>query len=91
MRQSSSGTNTAATPRKKQPGGPSIQTTAGRNCTAEPSGGEVVKQWLVHPQSGLERVLSMEEEYICSGGERFGIRVTSPAVVNCVASIDAEE
>jgi hypothetical protein len=94
LRQTTAGTMTAATPVKDSAGAESIQSTAQKNATAEPTAGDVLRRWEHHPQAGsFERVFDKREIEI-PGGTRLGLRATIPtagAAVNATAHISAEE
>lgn len=91
--QATAGTSTAHTP--VQSGGPTrtVQSTAARNYTAEPTVLTAVKRWLVHPQ-GLPFVLQFplgrEPEQVTSANG-LCVRLTAPAAVNAQAYLEFEE
>lgn len=77
-----------------QSGGPTrtVQATAKRNFTVEPTVITVFKRWLVHPQSGLviQFPLGREPEQTTSARSVI-IRCTAPAAVNVQGYIEFEE
>jgi hypothetical protein len=90
LRQTTAGTMTGTTPVRKGVGSETIQTTSQKNATVEPTAGDVLRRYEVHPQTGAEWKFDPKEIEM-AGGTRLGIRCTAPAGVNVVASIDAEE
>jgi len=91
VRQTTAGTMTAATPVKDSAGSETIQFTAQKNATVEPTTTDVLRRWEHHPQAGsFERVFDKREIEI-PGGTRLGLRVTSPAIVNAAGHMSAEE
>lgn len=93
LRQTTAGTGgTAATPVKEGVGSETLQTTALKNIvTAEPTAGDVLRRYNVHPQTGREVRFGADEELLIPGGGRLGLRCTAPAVVNVVAHLTFEE
>ena len=90
--QGTAGTSTAHT--VAQSGGPTrtMQATARRNYTAEPTVLTVLKRWLVHPQTGLvlQFPLGREIEQVTTA-DGLVMRITAPDAVNCQAYMEAEE
>lgn len=69
-----------------------VQATAQRGYTSEPTTLTVWKRWLVHPQTGIvvQSPLGREpEETVTADG--LCLRLTAPAAVNCQAYIEFEE
>jgi len=95
LRQSSAGTVSAATPRKWNDGDDeSLSVTGGKNASAEPSAGDILKQVYAHPQFGASIEFPDEDPLIVKGGGRMGVRCTTgatPATLNCVVSVEFEE
>lgn len=92
LRQTTAGTMTAATPKKTDPGPTeTLQTTALKAATAEPTAGDVMRAVEVHPQGGYEEQLPFGQEYIVPGGGRLGIECNAPAGVNVRGWIRFEE
>jgi hypothetical protein len=91
--QSDAGTSTAATPVKDgDPGSETLQGTARKNATAEPTTGNILRRYVFHPQGGgVERVFSYDEQILVPGGTRLGIRCTAAATVNAIAHMTYEE
>lgn len=82
-----------ATPTPKQIRGVAraAQATGGNAYSAEPTTLTVIKQWLVHPQTGMvvQFPLGREPEHVGAGG--LFIRCTAPATVNARAYLEFEE
>lgn len=82
-----------ATPTPKQVRGATrtAQCTAGNAYSAEPTTLTVIRQWLVHPQTGMvvQFPLGREPEHTGAGG--LFIRCTAPATVNVRAYMEFEE
>lgn len=91
LRQTTAGTMSSATPVEETTTGTTVQTTAQKNATVEPTAGNVLRRWEVHPQSGLIEKFTIEDELLIAGGGRLGLRVTAPAAVNVLAQISVEE
>ena len=92
-RQTTAGTMTAVTPVKDDDSLPeTIQSTAQKNATAEPTTTDVLREFYVHPQGGYERAFGPKEVMI-KGGGRLGLLVVTPTGVNpdCVATMSCEE
>ena len=91
-RQSTAGTSSANTPVKVDDSlAETLQTTARDVFTVEPTSGDVLGVFEVHPQSGYAELLPLGQEIIIGGGDRLGIRCTAPAGVNCRAFMMFEE
>ncbi|HYE76967.1 MAG TPA: hypothetical protein VEI97_03180 [bacterium] len=92
LRQTTAGTMTSLTPVKRDDSiGETLQTTAQHTATAEPTAGDVLEVKEVHPQMGYEKIYPFGGEVIIGGGDRLGIEVTAPAVVNVRAEMAFEE
>lgn len=93
--QSDAGTSSVATPVKDNQQHGAIQTTARKNCTAEPTTTDVLRRYSVHPQDGIERVFGGPgDEITVVGGTRLGIRCTLPTgatAINVSGHIAFEE
>jgi hypothetical protein len=81
----------AATPVEESAFGVTLQTTAQKNATAEPTAGNVLRRWEVHPQGGWAEKFTIEDELILGSAARLGIECTAPANVNCQAHFSFEE
>lgn len=78
IRQSTAGTMSAATPVKADDsGGDTFDTTAQHTATAEPTGGDVLRSWTVHPQTSLIFQTHDEAPIIIGAGDRVGLVVTA--------------
>jgi hypothetical protein len=94
VRQTTAGTMTAATPVKDSAAAETIQTTAQKNATAEPTLGDVLRRWEHHPQAGSFVEKFDKREIEMAGGTRLGLRVTCPVAgtpTNVTASMSGEE
>jgi hypothetical protein len=93
IRQSDAGTMSAATPKKLDPGrDETLQVTAQKNATAEPTPTDELFVFEVHPQGGGHTEQTrFGEEVIVPGGGRIAIEVTAAADVTVVADIHGEE
>jgi len=69
-----------------------VQATAKRAYTAEPTTLTVIKRWLVHPQAGLviQFPLGREPEQVTTA-DALCIRCTAPATVNVQGYMEFEE
>lgn len=92
LRQTTAGTMTAVTPKVTSAGAETPLSTAQKTATAEPTAGDILKRYEVHPQGGVERVFRKGEIDV-PGGTRLGLRIITPAGVNpnVVAEFDYEE
>lgn len=87
-RSMTSGTGTSRTPDKVNASDSEALVATGReNFSAEPTGGAVVFEELVHPQGGY----TMPEQIKIKSGETLSFRVLAPVAVNCRARILFEE
>lgn len=82
-----------ATPTPKQVRGlaRTAQCTGGNAYSAEPTVLTVLKQWLVHPQTGMRHQLPLGREIEHVGAGALFIRCTAPAVVDVRADLEFEE
>jgi len=90
LRQSTDGTATAATEVLWDPDAPTASVTSFHSFTVEPTAGDVLATWEVHPQGGnLQVYWPPGEGPILDNAatSRLGLEVTSPAAVNAVAYI----
>lgn len=90
--QATAGTNTSHTIAQCRGSTRTVQATAARNYTAEPTVLTVLKRWLVHPTAGmvLQFPLGREPEQTVTA-DGLGIRCTAPANVNAQAYLEFEE
>ncbi len=91
LRQTTAGTMTSLTPVKLCAGSETLQATAQHTATAEPTAGDVLDVVEVHPQSGYEKMIPLDQNWDVPGGGRVGIECTAPAGVNVRAKIFFEE
>lgn len=93
LRQTTAGTMSAATPVKDSAGSEAVQATALKTATVEPTAGDILRRYEIHPQDGLERVFDKREIEI-PGGTRIAIRCTVPsggAAINATGHFTWEE
>lgn len=90
--QATAGTSTSHTIVQTRGPTRTVQATAARNYTAEPTTLTVIKRWLVHPQTGLfvQFPLGREPEQVTTA-DGLCIRCTAPATVNVQAYMEFEE
>jgi hypothetical protein len=67
------------------------QTSARSNFTAEPSSGDVLESYNIHPQQGIFVPYVLGQELIIGGGGRIGVDCNAPNNVNARAFIIGEE
>jgi hypothetical protein len=88
LRQTTAGTSTATTPAALDPGAPASLATAGRNHTAEPTAGTVIKSWRVTPVGGLLVIpFYGDEQPVVGVSSWMGLRCTAAQAVNVNAQI----
>ncbi len=76
--QTSAGTMTALSPTAEDTSLPeAIQATGQRDATAEPTAGNLVKSWEIHPQSGVIWQPALGDELIVGGANRLGLRLNA--------------
>lgn len=89
MRQTTAGTMTSVTPVKKDENmGETIQTTAAKTATVEPTLTDVLETKEIHPQTGEKFYWPFGQEIYIKGGNRVGIRCT--AAQNQTVAVTAE-
>jgi hypothetical protein len=92
LRQTTDPTGTAATPKLWDNSiGDALQTTGEYNISVEPTDSDVVDLAIIHPQSFYEVIYTIGKELVVGAGDRLGIKITSPAAVNCWAKFIFEE
>lgn len=93
-RPSSAGTFTSVTLRKRDPDRTgTLQTTGGKNSSAEPTWTSVIDGTMYEPAYGgvYQYLVPFDNPVIVIAAGRYAIRVTPPANVNCSSLIEAEE
>lgn len=90
-RQSTAGTMTSLTPLKLGSRSETLQTTAQHTATAEPTAGNIVTDWTIHPQTGLVYQQPKGDEIEIPGAGRLGLAVTAANNVNADAYMKFEE
>ncbi len=93
LRQTTAGTGgTSLTLTKGNPGDDeTIQTTANHSLTAEPTAGDLIETYYIHPQGGRDWQAPFAEPTTIPGGTRLGIEITAPAGVNVRVVAKGEE
>lgn len=91
VRMTTDGTVTSVTARVLNDQDIAPQASGGKNATAEPTLGTILKVIEVHPQSGYEEHRPFDRPYLVGPGDRVGLAITAPDAVNCVAWLDCEE
>ena len=90
--QAGAGTTTSHTITQARGPTRTVQGTAQRNYSAEPTALTVWKRWLVHPQTGIELQFPLgrePEEIVTADG--ICLRCTAPATVNAQGYMEIEE
>jgi hypothetical protein len=95
LKQTDAGTASALTMTKisrNTLAGDTVASTAQQTFTVEPTGTDIHRQWLIHPQAGVIYNF-ISEELTVPGGERVGMRVvgTIATAINCVGYIQVKE
>jgi hypothetical protein len=92
MRQSTAGTMSALTPVTLDDDlAETVQTTAQHTATAEPTAGNILATWAIHPQTGLVYQVPKADEIMIKGAGRLGLCTTAPNSVNADAYLKFEE
>ena len=94
LRQTTAGTGTAVTPvAMAGTTSGSIESTALEDHSAEPTAGDILRKWFVHPQGGsLIYTVPEPDKWETGEAGRLALRVITPgASVNCLATIEFEE
>lgn len=91
-RQTTAGTMTSLTLVKQDDSnGDTIDATAQHTATAEPTAGDILREWTVHPQTGLVYQVPELAPIKVGAGDRVGLTVTAGASVNADCYIVFEE
>lgn len=93
LRQTTPGTASVCTPAKGADGDSNaIDVSGQKNFTVEPTASDILKQWEVHPQTGLHFVAPVPDLLSAKGGTRIGLRVVTPgAGVKAVFTLEVDE
>jgi len=93
LRQTSAGTASSLTPVLVEgTNSGTIQSTAQDTFAAEPTAGDVLKRWHIHPQQGIVYQPLGAEGFTVPAAGYIGIRVVAPATaVDVAAYIEFEE
>jgi hypothetical protein len=90
--QATAGTSTAHTIAQSRGAPRTVQATAARNYTAEPTALTVLKRWLVHPQTGIVIPFGHgKEPEQTTTADALIVRCTAPANVNAQGYLEFEE
>jgi hypothetical protein len=80
---------------KTRVGGPTVQTvgihSASSGTTGNPTSSGILKQWEVHPQSGIEVAFDLTDEIEVDGGGAIALNFFSTEELSVVAAMDFEE
>lgn len=86
------GTGTAGTALKNDvDDDETIQTTFEFASSVEPTYGNVIKTWEVHPQTGLIFYFPMGQEIVINGGDLFGVRCNAAQAQTVSVNLLIEE
>ena len=78
LRMTTDGTGTTQVPVvNDENAGETVQQSGKVNYTAEPTYGNVLKVWEVHPQTGLVVFFPLGDEIVVKGGNKLGVELTS--------------
>jgi len=92
LRQTNAGTMSSLTPVKAMPGdAETLQTTALHTASSEPTAGDILESFYVHPQQGRAWQAPFAKPIVIPGGGRVGVRVTAAASVNALVTAKFEE
>ena len=92
VRCSTTGTFTARTPEQTKPKAQALLATGGENASAEPTTSAILKTFHIHPQAGVVYPFQLPDgELESTGAGRLALKVTAPANVNCLATMNFEE
>lgn len=87
-----SGTATGSTEVKlNEADNETIQTVGRHNFTAEPTVGDIIETWEVHPQTGLVVFYPQGEEPVIMGGNEIALRCTAAQAQTVAANFTIEE
>ena len=90
LRQTTAGTVTSLTPVKNNNGDDeTLQTTASKDASAEPTAGDILRSLEVHPQG--RHTIYLPRPIVVKGGGRLGVRVTAAVSVSACVSLECEE
>ena len=91
-RMTTTGTGTTLTFEKNNEGDDeTIQTSGKINDTVEPTYGNTIKTWEIHPQTGLILFFPFGDELVIKGGNKIGIQVTAAQAQTVVVNLYLEE
>jgi hypothetical protein len=92
LRQTTAGTASALTLVKQDDSqGDTFDTTAQHTFTAEPTAGDILRSWAIHPQRNIVYPVDPLAPILVGAGDYFGVRATAPDAVNADFYIVFEE
>lgn len=92
FRPTNAGTATAVTALKNHDGDDETPQTAGfKDYSAEPTVGDVLEIWEIHPQTGLIEFLPLGEEVHVKGGGRIGLEMKAAQAQTVSAGLYIDE
>lgn len=92
VRQTTAPTGTARNPLKKDTDiATALLVTGLENVSVEPTDTDITLTYHIHPQAGAQYPLPLPGEITVPGAARIGLKITAPAGVNCLATIEGEE
>lgn len=96
LRFTTDGTASAVTPVKDSDESDSVSATASKVFTVEPTAGDILRRWNVHPAGGGVLWTNPDpDKMVVPGGARLGLRVVNPTLggdaVKAAASITWDE
>jgi hypothetical protein len=91
LRQTTAGTMSALTLVKGEDSTETLEVTAQHTATAEPTAGDVLETFYVHPQGGRDWQAPFAKPFSITGGTRLGVRVTAAASVSALVTVKGSE
>lgn len=92
VRQTTAPTGTTRNPLKKDSDiSTALLVTGLENVSVEPTDSDIMLTYHIHPQAGAQYPLPLPGEIIIPTVARIGLKLTAPAGVNCLATIEGEE
>jgi hypothetical protein len=92
LRQTTTGTVSALTlVKSNNSDDETIQTTASHTASAEPTAGDILMAFTVHPQAGFVWQAPPGGEIIIPGGGKVGIRATTSTTQTAAVTVKGEE
>jgi hypothetical protein len=92
LRQTDAGTASALTLVKADNSvADTLDTTAQKTVTVEPTAGDVLKAFTVHPQTSVIYPIPPDAPLLCGAADRIAVRATAPNAVVCDVTVVFEE